>query len=367
MKLIHIYNRLDTHCPPNLNDKYPLDIGLCNQLISLVNGILHAQDIVIVDSFLCCSLTGTICKLGDVIDLPVTSSKLRQLGRNVSIFDRLDPLPITKAEYGVRSKWVDVTPIVHHHQKYYADIDASKRSLNAVFRYDPCPDQKKSLRLTLASGQQVTYAEDVALLPFGHSLWHGQSYFLWYTHQSDLVAYHNVFSCLTFRSEFNRIVDELLAGNQVTYCIHFRYDLGALQHWSKANEMPVDEFSGKLLTKYVDLIRKYFPIGAVIYVLGNTSIDVFQSLSDYRFVGFSSEQKSSLTKQYLNLQGNELNAIIDFLIGSRCIQGFIGCHSLSKNRGSTFSYFLYHRLKHIPRCILFDLDAVDDVEECYQN
>ena len=107
---------------------------------------------------------------------------------------------------------------------------------------------------------------------------------------------------------------------------------------------------------YINLIKKYIKSNENITLLSgiDENHEFIKLLDNYNIIKF--DKKQFIEK--FNYKGNEINAIIDLIIGQKTKKLFIGCHNLELNRGSSFSYTIYQKLSKNILTILIDLDNI---------
>lgn len=371
MNRILLFQRKEPYCAPDFNASYQGKDGLCNQLMALVRGIIETKQILFVDSFLCCTFNGNITPVSKILDLTKTMAKLEPIKRTLiedrvaQNGDRVAQCKIVEAKYGANETWIDVTRILQHRERYCADLVSNP---NDVFG-DPICGVMKSLvvKYSLSSTsdeilEKLNYPEHEIKIYFTGEPWRNlKGNFCWYNFYN-VDFFYSIFNCITFNPVFYFLVDELLKETPKFHCIHYRFDADAIKHWSTQNKMSEDRFRTIISNKYTHLLEKYF-IGdnLPIYILGNNTLTNEKIAPRVKWI--SAEKKQELTQKYLGINGNELNAIIDFIIGSYCTETFLGCHNIERMTGSTFSYFLFRNLeKKASKRILFDLDRINDEE-----
>jgi hypothetical protein len=211
---------------------------------------------------------------------------------------------------------------------------------------------------------------DRVSLPFSDRAWREASFpgVGWYTYP-DEQSFYRVFDSLELHQDLHSALDELLrryAPGPVEYCMHFRHDRDSISHWSVQNGLSEPEFETKLLQRYRALVVRYYPRDKPIYLIGSANADLLGLRDTFHFLGFTPEQKAEMTRKYMRgLEGNELGAAMDFLLGTRCTQIFTGNHNIALKRGSSFSYVLWRKLSHIPLRIMIDLDNISAAEEVF--
>jgi hypothetical protein len=138
--------------------------------------------------------------------------------------------------------------------------------------------------------------------------------------------------------------------------IHLRLEDDALTHWAKQNRMEKPIFKKYLENKYIRIIVQHILKDDMTIILSssfsNGVIDFLKS-SEYN-IKFLEEKF---------FVGREKNAIVDFLIGTKCNNVFICNFNFKNLNGSTFSYYIAKTLDSSVKKICVDLDRISDTEE----
>ena len=155
-------------------------------------------------------------------------------------------------------------------------------------------------------------------------------------HQSPMKS---VFcKCIAFSSFIVNYSKALSFPSQV-YMIHVRLEDDALKHWSKMNNITIEEFRTKLETWYISTLQTNVPKGSSILVLtGNINNSVWTYLQKNYTVFYQPKPKIP----------REFAAAVDLSLAKKCNQLFIGA------KGSTFSDFILYT--YAPTSILVDLN-----------
>ena len=155
-------------------------------------------------------------------------------------------------------------------------------------------------------------------------------------HQSPMKS---VFcKCIAFSSFIVNYSKALSFPSQV-YMIHLRLEEDALLHWSKMNNLTIEEFRNKLETWYLSTLQTNVPKGSSILVLtGNINNSVWTYLQENYTVFY--QPKPNIPREFA--------AAIDLYLAQKCNQIFIGAG------GSTFTDFIIHT--YAPTSILVDLN-----------
>ena len=155
-------------------------------------------------------------------------------------------------------------------------------------------------------------------------------------HQSPMKS---VFcKCIVFSSFVVNYSKALSFPSQV-HMIHLRLEEDALLHWSKMNNITIEEFRNQLETWYLSTLQTNVPKGSSILVLtGNINNSVWTYLQENYTVFY--QPKPNMPREFA--------AAVDLFLAQKCNQLFIGA------KGSTFSDFILYT--YAPTSILVDLN-----------
>jgi hypothetical protein len=269
--------------------------GLCNQLLSLVSGILYCirnkKELLVIDKFLTEINTNNYCSISQIFNLIEMNNYLQKY--NLKIVDGFN----IKSSAFIPISW-DVITLAkkHDNKKLLAFID---EIYNNIY-FSKCLHE-----------YAVNYiCEKVIGNP-------------------NNITHTNEPTEPTEPSDTNKKI------KQIINVIHLRIEDDGIEHWSKQNNMNPIIFKKMLLTKYIELIKNNIQQTDTTLVLSaDTNNDIVQFMREN---GYNIMFVDKKFKQHQNAR--ELNAIIDLIIGKCCNNVFIGCN------GSTFSELL---LKYIP-------------------
>lgn len=374
-----LFERDEIESLANFNIYYSSDRGLCNQIFSLISGIikckLENKAYIVIDAFSCCIEKGNILEISKIIDLCETTNKINIIDNyeNIILFDRSDiNLEIINGSYGSPVKYIDVTDQLINYSAVENPLPLNK-NMNEFFGNDPCKFVKKLLRLQYKlngymMNQTISENEDIFtnINYITKYLYNGKKCdFKWYNYYNEEV-FNKILQSITFDNKFYKIIDIIKSKynfNNINF-IHFRVEYDAINHWSKQNKMTIEEFEHKLIEKYTYLLEKYTNKNDINYILSYDEKSIISKLGNkYKFVYTPKEEKDNLLMQYFGANGREMSAIIDLLLGINCSKLFIGCHNFKNKRGSSFSYIL----AKMSECkqVLIDLDNINNDEEVY--
>ena len=363
---ISIYTRKNIDNLPNFTQKYLSNFkakGLCNQLFALTNAIINAQNqnkkFIIIDSFFSCIINNTICPISKIIDLKQTSDAISP----IVILDRTNcDIQIISAKYGINQNSIDIS----HLFKDSWNI-SNKVNFNSLIRKDPCPNKPKYIYLKYQIGEHTIeetipelnthLSEEISfdLKQIQQTIWKNISTsFIWYSN-TNIQKFNTILKSIYFNPIFYQITDVIPKDINI---VHFRLENDAINHWSRQNNISKESFTHKLLTKYDSLIEENIPNKSNIYFLTDNTTHLTRYTSNYKIINLNSENKINKIKNEiisnLGVDGREIRGICDLIIGTSA-NHFIGCHNLTKQSGSSFSYYILINIKETPYTLI-DLD-----------
>ena len=276
--------------------------GLCNQLLSLISGILYCirtkKELLVVDKFLTEINTNSYCSISQVFNLFEINNYLRRYNLKIA-----DGFNINSSAFRPIS-WDVITLAKKHDNKrllafideIYSNLYFSKYLLSHAINF---------------ISEKLNY-EPINL---------NQSF-------------DNVDMEATEANDTNE-TNDIIYNNQKINVIHLRLENDGIEHWSKQNKMNPSVFKRLLTIKYIELIKENINKEDITLVLtGDTNNEVVQFMKENEYNIMFIDKKFNG-----NQPGRELNAVVDLIIGRYCNNVFIGCD------GSTFSELL---LKYIP-------------------
>jgi hypothetical protein len=155
---------------------------------------------------------------------------------------------------------------------------------------------------------------------------------------------------------FSPICDSL---NTKINVIHLRLEEDAIEHWSKQNNLTMNDFKTILENKYIELIKEYINPSHKTIIVGDKNNKV---------VDFCKDNKYDYICYDMKLNGREINAIYDLLQASGCNETFISNFNYDKLNGSSFSYYI--SLVSSPnRIVSVDIDNIHSMPKIilYKN
>jgi len=346
--------------------------GLCNQLFSLVTGIIIAiksnKKIIIVDNFLNDYTKLNYSNISEILNIDKINDFLhRKYGIYICDKKKVN-LTIRKIKYGTNESQIDITDTIL--EKYYnsnilhipADIN-----LNILAQEDPCPNYKKFMFVSYSINNheiEETFDEEYCFLksPIYIDVVN-QEYihtFRW-VDAIDKTMFDDILGNLTFVDLFSALSNIFIQNKQInsdkTNVLHLRLEDDSVDHWGKMNSMESSIFKHIIEQKYIELIKKY---------VSKDEMNVILSYSTQNAVIDFLEKNNYLYCFTDKLDiGREINAAIDLNIGCNlCNNLFIGNFNLFHLNGSSLSYYLVNKYKNNAdiKMVLIDLDHILDVE-----
>jgi len=305
--------------------------GLCNQLLSLVSGILFCirtkKELLIVDKFLTEINTNSYCSLSQVFNLFEMNNYLRNYNLRI-----VDGFTINSSAFRPIS-WDVITLAKKHNNRrllafideIYSNLHFSKYLISYALNFI---GEKLNF-------EPMNFNEIIDNLDNGDNLDNLDTG----DNVDNLDNIDNLNNDRNFDNGDNVIngdTDESIEyNNQKINVIHLRIENDGIEHWSNQNNMNPNAFKRLLTIKYMQLIKNNIQKEDITIILtGDTNNDVVQYMKENEYnITFIDKKFND------NQPGRELNAIIDLIVGRYCNNVFIGCD------GSTFSELL---LKYIP-------------------
>lgn len=340
--------------------------GLTNQLGALISGIMYAKmtkkRFVLAGKFNKNYNVASHIPIGDVIDLNTFNKNISDIG--VTVLDMHDTsIKIISIRYGLYMKSIDITREILTKYHINGKLFIPKGTILNDIKGDPEPFVKKYLYIKYEIGgysDNIIYDEffdqnidfDLSKISIDDNI-HSH----WIT-TYDIDLYDKILRGIKFTSLFNDVANASIQNMDLTpkvNVIHIRTDKDATTFWGCINNIPPFEFSNILNAKYISLIQKYFDKSISILVLtSDTDSQVLQFMRDNGYK-FHIAPKSVV-------DGREMNAIVDVLIGEHCNNIFIGGVNPENYHGSTFSYLVWKRLAKNVSNVLIDLDDIKRAE-----
>lgn len=362
------FNRENPELAPDFNKKYfktYRSVGLCNQLFSIINPILNSNNnFFIIDSFFLGNSSRKCAPISKIIDLERTSYKMSIiLNRPIYLLDRNNlNIEFISIFYGNNNRKIDITDKFIDYFKKNGSIKTDI-SLNDLFT-DPIANQSKELYIVYRIDdymiqeilpenktklmEELSFNKDILNKKWDKSCRN----FGWYDKNPSL--FNNLLNSITFFKKIYELVDSLSIPFKNT--IHLRIEGDSIEFWSKQNKISEKAFYLFLIDKYKRHITENIDKNENLLILSGVS-------EDHDFIKKLQENynvtivdKSKLLKDF-EYNGNELNAIIDLILGFKTTDLFIGCHNMDKKRGSTFTYTILNKLKNVKKYMI-DLDSI---------
>jgi hypothetical protein len=270
-------------------------MGLCNQLQSIIKGILLAEKYkrdLYINKFQTDLYSKNLCNIKKVLDIEKINLLLKQQNIHVSLISKLDYVMITKI-------------------KKVRNIDNEDNATLTV------------MNNIIEEGANL----EADILDIGNpvSLCIEETFGLKWNDYSN--KYYKIISNIQFHDDFYKEKEKIKSKLELTnyICMHLRIEDDALQHFSNCYKMTVEQYNEILLNYYLDKINKY--TSSKIYIC--TGIRNYANNLNYEFYKELINKNSHLTDKNniiddYYLQNRELIAIIDLLIAVDS-EYFIGC------------------------------------------
>jgi hypothetical protein len=342
--------------------------GLCNQLFSLVTGIILAvklnKSIIIVDNFQKDFEKNITCPISEIINIDKFNIFLES-NYDIHIIDKNDvKLKINSVYYGNDEYQIDITKeIVEKCYNNNTFCINNRMDLNLLAENDPVPFHRKTLFMNYSINEYnlyETFEEEYCHLKnsiiFDMNLMNFQYTFLWMD-AIDKNMFDNILKNIVFEDVFYEWSDCFIKNNKINTnekinVLHLRLEDDAVIHWARQNKMNPESFRSIIENKYINIIKKCIDKEdnniILSYSTENKVID-FLKENDYKYY---------ITDKIID-DGREINALRDFIIGNICNNIFIGNFNLDYLNGSTLSYYLIKKLQE--KNITFELVDLDRI------
>lgn len=339
-----LFDRLNPELPKNFNFYERNNSGLCDQLFSLVNGIMKSnKKYVIIDCFNYSIENGTSCPVSKVIDLELTTKELRKIPgfQNIQLLDRYkSKLEIIQARYGTADKNIDVL----NKMKSYQNNDLT--NMNLYFGKDPEFGVKKSLSLVYKLNDEII--EDQVTENTKLHRYNTEGY-----DNINEVLFNNMMKAITFVDPFYQIADQMRTWEGKTTFINLKYK-NKIESLSHENKMDVEEYERKLYVKIQYLIDMYTDKENVKCLLTDNTE------TKNNFNTLNQSDKNFLLINYLKMTGSELYEIIDLILCLKYSNVYIGSNYDNRSR-SLFSYIVANNTNCLK--VLIDLSNIHSAEK----
>lgn len=341
--------------------------GFTNQIFSLVSSILSAhyknEKVVVVDNFLNDFSKNAYTPISKIFNLDKINVFLKKK-YNIIIVDRYDiSFELLKVKYGTLEKNIDITEPVKNNFLSNNILFIPKGTNLDEIDIDPCPFVVKNLYFNYKINNYFIeeelnnlcfYLSDNIIIDWNNS--HYEYMFKW-INSINKEYFEDIITNIEYNDFFIQLSNNFLKNinlkNKINV-IHLRLEDDAIQHWSKQNEIPEENFKNYIVMKYIELIIKYTnPTDQNIILSQSLSNGVIDFLKSHNYI-FKMTDK--------NFDEREKNAIVDFLIAKNCNNIFIGNFNFKNLNGSTFSYYIQQTLPRNVIKINIDLDKIFEDE-----
>jgi hypothetical protein len=267
---------------------------------------------------------------------------------------------IDKVVYGFENDLVDLTNEIKN-RFYQNNVLRIPKEINLNhLQGDPIKNKSKQLTIDYSINDHAfkeTYEECLTEdIEFDCHKFNYINEF-WIT-EIDRTMFEDILKNIYFHDRFDTIKKNFLQtfnDDAIINVLHLRVEPDALGHWSRQNNMSVEEFKEYLEQKYIGLIERYIKkTDDNIIVSYSTDNPVLEYMKNNGYKYRCTDKTQS---------GRELNAIVDLLISTACNNIFIGNFNLKALNGSTFSYYISTLLDTDVKRIMIDLDHIRNEEQ----
>lgn len=327
--------------------------GLTNQIFSVVTsiiiGILKPNKIIILDKFLDEIYSDKYSNISDIINLDILNEYLFSK-YNLIVVDKYNyKLEIISIKYG-KNKFIDI-PISIFNNNILNAIDLNKQY------GDPEWGIQKNIIIQYKINNYIyedIYTEEhvrTKCINYDFRNYDSKYVFGWIN-----AINKELFDIILQKIEFNNkfdITDDFQIRYKKINLIHLRLETDGLVHWSQKNNMTLEDYQSVLVDTYIKLISTYINKDDMTIILsGLTDNKIIDYLKDNKYLYYIKEYNPSI--------GREINAIMDLSFTKICNNIFIGNYNIKDNNGSSFSYFLYKKIKSLNKCLMINLDNIND-------
>lgn len=298
-------------------------IGLCNQLQTIIKGILLAiryERNIYIDQFQIDLKSGKLMDINEILNIPEMNQFLEnEIKTPIQILSSID-------ENIMKRKKDFCLPNIDY-----------KNIATTIYIND-------AIELNLH--MDVIYLDNIVSLEIYKSF--GCKWGEYSNH------YYSIMNNIRFHPIFYTLKENIKQELKLTTfnCIHLRIEDDALKHFSNCYKLSIDDYNEKLIHFYENAIINFLSPDKKIYICSgildfdNTiNLDYYEKLMKNTLLC----DKKNITVNDFYLHNRELIAIIDLLI-SLDSDFFVGCHI------SSFSQVIHaHHMYHNKKSILFHL------------
>ena len=292
-------------------------IGLCNQLQTIVKGILlgikYNRNIYI-DNFQIDLSSGRTCNIEQILDIPKINIFL-QSKTQIRILNNIDK------------------NIINNLNNYVLP-NVDYNSIPNMSYINDCIDLNEHMN--------IIYLGNIVSLNVK------QSFDYDYNDYSDNNLYYLIMINLSFNEIFYKMKDHLKTELKLTNynCIHLRIEDDALEHFAHCYKLSVNDYNKKLLNFYDEQIKicnknKTYVSSGMLQFHNKTNFNYYNNL--IKNTTCCDKRNITLDKHYLN--NRELIAIVDLLIAYDS-DYFVGCW-ISSFSQLISNYFKYNKKQSV--------------------
>ncbi len=338
--------------------------GLCNQLYSLIAGILQAieekKNVVVIDSFMNEIQKNKYSPISFILDLPKMNEYLQKRFNLVLVDSSFLQFEILDIQYGgekEESRLKIKEPIMSQFSKNSLLLNIPKNYDFSMWNSLISPHIiEKKIYIRFQIGDYVIEAnypekrEEDIIFDLQQPLY--KLLGIWRTKHNEPV-FNEILQNILFAPNLYpyalqcvNTVKEKYSSDTI-HVIHLRIEDDAIEHWSKQNNLSPQEYKEKVENKYITMIQKHIPnknvpIILLTYSFQNRVIQYLQT-NQYNIVINNKDKEI----------GREVNAIVDLIIGEQCNGVYMGPYT------STFTQTLYYRMNMVKKSHYFNLDKIE--------
>ena len=300
-------------------------IGLCNQLQTIVKGILLAIKFnrnIYIDRFQIDLQNNNLCDIRDILDIEKINIFLQDIIKiPIKILDIIN---------------IDIINNLHNYRLPNIDY-------NNIAHYSYINDD-----IELNNKMEIIYLGNIVSL----DLYKSFNYI--YDDYSNNNLYYLIINNIKFNKIFYKIKDIIKEELKLTKfnSIHLRIEDDAIKYFSKCYNLSVEDYNIKILNFYNDNIKKLnqnntYICSGILDFDNTINLDYYKNIkNDNKLL---CDKKNIIIDNYY-LDNRELIAIIDLLVAFDS-DFFIGCH-ISSFSQVIKNYFKYNK----KNCILFNIN-----------
>jgi len=336
--------------------------GFTNQIFAFITSIIKAykkgDKIVIVDNFLNDINKRTYTPISKIFNINKINVFLKK-NYDIIIVDKNNiQFEIITVKYGTNeSNCIDLTDFIKEQYFKNNKLCINKNCSFNNIKGDPSPGIVKKIILKYKINDyyfQQIYNEH--LTKNIEINFDGPYIFImeWINSFNDNM-FDKILTNISYNDDFvfnSELIVKNINTEKKVNVIHLRLEDDGIAHWSKMNNISMNEYKAYLENKYINLIKIYLSENDENIILSsslsNGVIDFLNNNNyNYKFVD-----------KFFN--DREKDAIVDLLVSKCCNNIFIGNFNVKNYNGSTFSYYIWKCMNDAVTKIYIDLDKIYD-------